>query len=88
MNLGLKPRKNLQILLAVLILSIGDLGTACWTLLLRLADLDPLLCCQMLAQFRKHVGCQTESLKKRTVVNRVENDIVVGSMIYQYHVKL
>ena len=71
MNLGMQPRENLQILLAVLILSIGDLGTAGWTLLLRLADLDPLLCCQMLAQFRKHVGCQTKSLEKRAVVDGV-----------------
>ena len=71
MNFGMQSRENLQILLAVLVLSIGNLGTACWTLLLRLADLDPLLCCQMLAQFRKHVGCQTKPVEKGAIIDGV-----------------
>lgn len=53
----MQPRENLQILPAVLIFSICEIGTVRQTLLRCLADLDPLLHGRTLAQFREHVAC-------------------------------
>lgn len=76
----MQTRDNLQVLRGISVLSIvGNLSFLSAPLLLRLSNLDPLLCCQMLSELRKGVLSQSQFVEQRTVLDRIEDDMVVGS---------
>lgn len=85
MDLGVETRDNLQIFVLIEVLSIlGDFGSLGASLLLRLADFDPLLHGKVLAKLGKAVRLQPQAIEDRTAVNWVEKDMVVWSgKIYQ-----
>jgi len=78
MDLRMKARENLQILFAVLILAIlGDLRASRTPLLLRLADLDPLLGREVLPQLREDVAREPQPVEQRAVLDGVQDYVVV-----------
>lgn len=80
-HLRMETRNNLEILRCISILAIRrDLRFLSTTLLLCLSDLDPLLCCEMLAKVRKDVFGESKLIKHRTVLDRVEDNMIVRSI--------
>ena len=80
MDLGMKTRNNFQVLLEILVLPIlGDLLDIHRTLLLRLADLDPLLHGETFAELSEVVAIQAQAVEQRAIFDRVEVDVVVWS---------
>lgn len=79
----MKAGDNLQLLGLVEILAVlCDFGSLGPSLLLHLAQLDPLLHCQVLAQLRESVGFEAQLVQHGTVADRVEEDLVVWSAMY------
>lgn len=77
----MQTRDNLKVFRGISILPIvRNLSLLSAPLLLRLSDLDPLLCCQMLSKLRKGVLSQSQFIKQWTVLDRIEDDMVVGSI--------
>ena len=80
-NLRMQPRNDLEVLLAIAELPLVrhfDLRVP--SLLLRLPLLDPLLGRQMLAKLCENVVRQSETLEQWAVLERIQNDMVIGSI--------
>lgn len=79
-HLCMQTRNNFEVLGCVGVLAIcRNFGFLSTTLLLRLSNLDPLLCCKMLSKFREGVLGESELIKQRTVLDGVKDNMVVGS---------
>lgn len=77
----MQTRNNLEVLGCIGILAIQrDLGFLSTTLLLRLSNFDPLLCCKMLSKFRKGVLGESELIKQRAVLDGIEDNMIVRSI--------
>ena len=78
-HLRMQTRDNFEVLGCVGVLAIcRNFDFLSTTLLLRLSNLDPLLCCKMLSKFREGILGQSELIKQRTVLDRVKDNMVVG----------
>lgn len=78
-NRSMKPGQNLQVLRLMHVLAIlSDLGPRRLPLLLRLADSDPILGGEMFAKFSEDVRGHSQSCQQRTVLQRVQNNMIVG----------
>lgn len=82
-HFGIQPWEDLQILVPVTVLPIlGDLRLPRASLLLSLPRLDPLLSSQMLSQLRKHILREPEPVKQGTVLDRIQDNMVVRPCKY------
>ena len=81
-NLRLQTWDDLKLLVAILILRPFNLRRFRTTLLLGLTNFDPFLHRQVLAKLRELVLSQTKSLQQRTIIDGVEDDVVVGSVAF------
>lgn len=87
MDLSMKARHDLEVLLIVHVLPLGgDLGALGLPLLLLLADLDPLLGGEVLPELGERVGRPPEALEQRAV-ERVEDDLVIGPAPFVRYLK-
>ena len=56
---------------------IGNFHILVTALLLTLPHFDPLLSCEMLAQFREDILIESKTIEQRTILQRVENYVIV-----------
>jgi len=81
---SLQTRNNLKILRLVGILPFRrDVNIPIPPLLLSLANLNPLLSSKVLAKLSESIRRQPKSLKKRTVLNRVKDNMVIRPILTQ-----
>lgn len=74
----MQPRQDLQVLLLVDVLPVAsDLGADPRALLLRLADLDPLLSREVLSELGERIGGKAQTVQQGAVLDRVEDHVVV-----------
>lgn len=75
----LQPRNNVEILWSISVLPLlRDLDILVAALLLCLANFHPLLGRQVLSQLGKRILCQSQSVKERAILDRVQDDVVIG----------
>lgn len=81
-NLGMKARNDLKVLLSMSEFSIlSNLDIFIATLLLCLSNFNPFFHCKMLADLSKFILAEPKAIKKRTVADWIQKNVVVWSVI-------